>query len=71
MAESAKGGRPPGPALGELRQVSVRIDPALHDEACRKALADQLSVSQVCRRAIRIGLSAMLKPRRVVRKPRR
>jgi predicted HicB family RNase H-like nuclease len=48
-------------SIGQLRQVSVRIDPVLHDEACRRAAKEKLSVSQVCRRAIRIGLCTMLR----------
>jgi hypothetical protein len=57
------------PAVGPLRQVCVRIDPALHDEACRRALAESLSVSQVCRRAIRVGLSQMYRRRPLPLRP--
>ena len=57
------------PNVGELRQVCVRIDPVLHDEACRRALAESVSVSQVCRRAIRIGLSQMYRRRPLPLRP--
>lgn len=51
--------RPGRHSIGKLRQVSVRIDTRLHDAAIRRAFKERLSVSQVCRRAIRIGLAAM------------
>ncbi len=50
-------GRPPlGPAAKTVE--SVRLDPALRDEAARRAADEGISVSEVIRRALRAYLQS-------------
>jgi predicted HicB family RNase H-like nuclease len=50
-------GRPPLGAVAKTVE-SVRLDPALRDEAARRADADGISVSEVIRRALRAYLTS-------------
>jgi len=50
-------GRPPLGAAAK-RVESVRLDPALRDEAVRRATAEGVSVSEVIRRALRAYLQS-------------